>query len=239
MLRKSTLVLMPLSLAALALTIVPAGAATITTYTDPASWQNASNILQTVAFEGLAPANGATAYTGATGLTTGGVEFIGYSSSGSSWIQVIDTNFSVYYNFGSNDALMQTMDRPTNTSPLPDMHVVLPAGVTAFGMDLFTVSPSALNFTVTVAGTPFTVPTNARPTEAFWGVTSDTAIASVDLTLQGTTSNGGSVALIDNFQYGSAQNMSQAPEATTFLLIGSGLIGIAILKKCLGRKGSA
>jgi hypothetical protein len=135
---------------------------------------------------------------------------------------------------------MQNMDRPNNGSSLPYIHVVLPAGVTAFGMDLFTVSPSALSFTVTVAGTPYTVPTNARPSEAFWGVTSDTPIASLDLTLQGSTFNGDSVALVDNFQFGNAaQDMSQAPEAATFLLIGSGLIGIAILKKWIGRKGSA
>jgi threonine dehydrogenase-like Zn-dependent dehydrogenase len=72
------------------------------------------------------------------------------------------------------------------------------------------------------------------------GVTSDTPIASLDLTLQGSTFNGDSVALVDNFQFGNAaQDMSQAPEAATFLLIGSGLIGIAILKKWIGRKGSA
>jgi hypothetical protein len=60
---------------------------------------------QTLTFEGLTPANGATMYSGATGVTNGGVEFIGYTSSESWWIEVIETNFNTYFNFGSNDAL--------------------------------------------------------------------------------------------------------------------------------------
>lgn len=221
----------------MALLVAPVYSTTITTYSDPTSFQNASSIVQTITFEGLAPTNGSTTYTGVTGLTTGNVEFIGYTSSGASWIQVIDTNFSSFFNFGSNDSLSQLLDRPTNGSPLPYIHVVLPAGVTAIGMDLFTVSPSALNFTVTVAGTPYTVPTDALPTEQFFGVTSDTAMTSIDLTLQGTAFNGNTHGLVDNFQFGTA--MSEAPEAATFLLIGSGLIGIAVLKKWIGKRSSA
>ena len=227
MLRRTLLVLTSLSLAGF---VLPARSATITTYTDPNAWQTASNTEQTITFEGLAPTDNSTTYSGSTGLTTGGVEFIGYTYSGSSWIQVLDTNSSIWYNFGTNDALLQDMDRPDSSSPLPYIHIVLPANVTAIGMDLFTVSPSALSYTVTVAGTQYTVPTDARPTEAFWGITSDTPIATVDLTLQGTVYNGSTVALLDNFQYGTA-DLSQAPEAATFVLIGSGLIGISLLKK--------
>jgi hypothetical protein len=238
MLRISTRVLLLSCVVAIALLVAPAYSTTITTYSDPTSFQNASNIAQTITFEGLAPAGGSTTYNGATGLTTGNVEFIGYTSAGS-WIQVLDTSYSPYYNFGSGDALVQDMDRPTSSSPLPYIHVVLPSGVTAIGMDLFTVSPNALNFQVTVAGTPYTVPTDPNPTEAFFGFTSDTAIASIDLTVPASAYNGGTHALLDNFEYGTAQSMSQAPEATTFLLIGSGLIGIVALRKWLGRKGSA
>ncbi|MBZ5608079.1 MAG: hypothetical protein LAP38_07475 [Acidobacteriia bacterium] len=226
-------------LVAAAFVVAPAYSATITTYSDSSAWQSAASVLATVDFEGLAPANGSTTYTGSTGVTSGGAEFIGYTSSGSSWIQVIDTNFNIWYNFGTSDALRQNMDRPTSNSPLPYIHVALPANVTAFGVDLFTVSPSALSYTITVAGTPYTVPTSNRPTETFWGVTSDTPIPSVDLTLQGTVYNGSTSALLDDFRYGAAQGMSDAPEAATFLLIGSGLIGIAALKKWLGRNRSA
>lgn len=238
MLRLQVRVFMFLTIAALAFPVAPAHSATITTYTDPTAWQNSANVLQTITFEGLAPTDGTTTYTGATGLNTGGAEFIGYSSSGSSWIQVIDTNFSTWFNFGSNDALLQDMDRPNSGSPLPTVNVVLPAGVTALGFDVFTVSPSALSFTVTVAGTNYTVPTDPRPTLAFWGITSNTPIASIALTAAGSTYNGSTSALIDNFQYGTA-DLSEAPEAATFLLIGSGLIGLAVVKKWVSAKRPA
>jgi hypothetical protein len=230
MMRRTVLTANLLTLATFVLAGLPARSATITTYADPSAWQTASNTQQTVTFEGLAPADSSATYSGSTGLSTAGVEFIGYTYSGTSWIQVIDTNFSSWYNFGSNDALLQDMDRPNSSSPLPYIHIVLPANVTALGMDLFTVSPSALSYRVTLAGTQYTVPTDARPTEAFWGVTSDTPIATVDLTVQGTVYNGSTMALLDNFQYGTA-DLSQAPEAATFVLIGSGLIGISLLRK--------
>jgi hypothetical protein len=77
-----------------------------------------------------------------------------------------------------------------------------------------------------VAGNNYTVPTDARPAEQFWGVTSDTPIATINLTLLGTVYNGSTYALLDNFSYGTAASgMSEAPEAGTLLLIGSGLIG--------------
>lgn len=236
MLRLQLRVITFLSLLALAFTIAPAYSTTITTYTDPTAWQDAANVLGTVTFDGLAPTDGATQYTGSTGLTQDGVEFIGYTSTGSSWIQVIDTNFSPYYDFGTDDALMQEMDRPNSSAPLPTIEVVLPAGITAFGMDLFTVSPSALSYTITINGTPYTVPTDPNPTLAFWGITSDTPISSFTLTLPSSTYNGSTAALLDNFEFGTAQDLSEAPEGATFLLIGSGLIGIVVVKKWMGVK---
>lgn len=226
-----------ISLAAFLLAATPARSATITTYTDPNAWASASTVQQNITFAGLAPANGATVYSSPTGVTSDGVEFIGYTSSGSSWIEVIDTSFNQYFDFtstdGSSDALLQNMDRPNASSPLPYIQIVLPAGVTAFGMDLFTVDPSALSYQITVAGNNYTVPTDPLPTEQFFGVTSDTPIASINLTLLGTTYNGSTYALLDNFSFGTASvgEMGAAPEGTTFLLIGSGLIGIAALKK--------
>jgi hypothetical protein len=108
-------------------------------------------------------------------------------------------------------------------------------GRTAFGANLFTNSPRGTNFAITVLGTPFTVTTNVAPPGTFWGVTSDTPISSVDFTLQGTSPTGGTWAFIDNFTYGAADTEGpppETPEAATMLLIGSGLVGFAIL----GRK---
>jgi hypothetical protein len=216
-------------------------AATVTTYTNPATWQGAASGILAINFEGLAPTNGLATYTGATGVTSSGVQFIGYTSGGSSLVYVVDTNWSSFYNFGTGGALMQDTDRPLATSPLPYIHIVLPANITAFGMDLFTVSPTQLAYTITVAGTPYTVPTNALPNVAFWGVTSDTPISTIDLKLQSAVFNGTSHALLDNFKFGTAQAIdppSETPEAATFLLIGSGLIGFVALKKRLSLRAS-
>ena len=76
---------------------------------------------------------------------------------------MIDTNLSTWYNFGTNDALMEDTDRPNSGSPVPYIHIVLPAAITALGMDLFTTSPNALSYTITVAGNQYTVATNAQP----------------------------------------------------------------------------
>jgi len=220
----------------LVLMFAPAYATTITTYSTLTDWQAAtSSGYQTVDFEGLTAPGTSTYYYG--GVSADGVQFIGYTSSGASSIQVIDTNAAwaqPWYNFGTGDALMQDMSRPNSGSPLPTIHIVLPTAITSLGMDLFTVSPSALSYSITVAGNPYTVPTNANPNTAFWGITSDTPITSVDLTLQGTTYNGGSHALLDNFRFGTATGGSDpesAPEAGTYLLIGSGLIGLVLFRK--------
>jgi hypothetical protein len=127
------------------------------------------------------------------------------------------------------------MNRPNSGSSLPYIQISLPTPVTAFGMDLFTASPSGYSYTVTVAGTPYTVATNPvsgtpPSTPAFWGVTSDTGISTITLTLQNTVYNGSTYAFLGDFEFGTAAD-AQAPEAATFLLIGSGLIGIIALKK--------
>src|ERR1019366_7109356 len=119
--------------------------------------------------------------------------------------------------------LIQPLSRPNSSSPLPYINIVLPANITALGMDLFTTSPQALNYVITVAGNQYTVPTSSQPTLAFWGITSDTPITSLQLTLQGTTWNSLTNELLDNFSFG-ASDLTAPPEAGTYLLIGSGLI---------------
>jgi hypothetical protein len=222
-----------LSLCGLALALAPAYSTTITTYSDPVVWAAATTPgYQTVTFTGTATPGGFTGYSGATGLTASGVEFIGYSFAGTSDIQSVDTSAFSWYNDGTGDALIQPMDRPNSGSPLPYINIVLPSSVTALGLDLYTTSPQALSYTITVAGNQYTVPTFAQPTLAFWGITSDTPVTSLQLTLAGSAFNGGSQALLDNFSFG-ASDLSAAPEAGTYLLIGSGLIGLIVLRKRL------
>jgi hypothetical protein len=219
--------------AGIALTLVPAYSTTITTYNNFANWQAATATgYQTQGFDGLAPAGSYTVYSGANGLTASGVDYIGYTSGGLSDIEVLDTSAYSWYNWGTGDALYQSMNRPNSSSPLPYINIVLPANITSLSFDLFTTSPQALNYSITVAGNQYTVPTYSQPTLAFWGITSDTAISSIQLTLAGTTYNGSSNAFLDNFSFG-ADDMESAPEAGTYLLIGSGLIGLVALRKRL------
>jgi PEP-CTERM motif len=217
-----------------ALGLVPAYCTTITTYTNPATWQAATSAgYQTVTFEGLTPPNTETPYNNATGVTASGVDFIGYNSAGVSDAQVVDTSgVFTWFNWGTGDALIQSLDRPNSSSPLPYINIVLPANISSLGLDLFTTSPQALSYTITVAGNQYTVPTFSQPTLAFWGITSDTPITSVQLTLAGTTFNSSSNELLDNFSFG-ASDLTAAPEAGTYLLIGSGLIGFVLLRKRL------
>ena len=217
----------------LAFTLAPGYCTTITTYNNSASWLAATSAgYQTVTFEGLTPAGTATTYSGPAGVVASGVDFIGYSSAGLSDAQVVDTSAFSWYNWGTGDALLQSLGRPNAGSPLPYINIVLPANVTSLSLDLFTTSPQSLSYTITVAGNQYTVPTFSQPTLAFWGITSDTPITSIQLTLAGTTYNGGSNALLDNFSFG-VSDMTAAPEAGTYLLIGSGLIGFVALRKRL------
>jgi hypothetical protein len=225
----------------MALALAPAYSTSITTYNNPATWQAATSAgYQTVTFAGLTPANTSTPYNSPSGVAASGVDFIGYNSSGVSDVQVVDTSgVFTWYNWGTGDALIQNLDRPNSSSPLPYINIVLPANITSLGLDLWTTSPQALSYTITVAGVQYTVPTFSQPTLAFWGITSDTPITSIQVTLQGTTFNGSSNELLDNFSFG-VSDLTAAPEAGTYLLIGSGLIGFVLLRKRLmsGKAGT-
>src|ERR1700730_1647410 len=84
-------------LAALMLGLVPAYSTTITTYSSLTNWQGATSSYQTINFEGLTPPNTSTPYPSGVSPNGTGVQFIGIS--GSTSIQVIDTNLSPIYNF--------------------------------------------------------------------------------------------------------------------------------------------
>ena len=222
---------------------LPAYSTVLTTYANLASWQAATNSVQTADFEGLAPAGSYTTYNTPTGVSSyPGVEFIGLNSTGSYFIQVIDTSAFSWYNFNTHDALFQTMDRGSGAQD-PYIHVVFTVPITAFAADLFTTGPSALNYSITLysgpttqLGSSYTVPTNSQPNTAFWGITSDTPIDHADFMVPGTIFNGGTHIFLDNFRYGAGQPLvDETPEAATMLLIGSGLIGLAYLRKRMGK----
>jgi hypothetical protein len=222
--------------AGLALALVPAYSTTITTYTNEASWEAATTAgYQTVTFAGLAPSGGSTSYDTATGVTASGVEFIGYSSAGVSNVQVIDTTSVSWYNDGTGDALIESASpEPSSSSPLPYINIVLPANVTSLSLDLWTASTPAMSYSITVAGNTYTVPTVGGNTVTFWGITSTTPITSIQLDVPAATPSSGTQALLSDFNFG-ASDLSAAPEAGTYLLIGSGLIGLVVLRKRLNQ----
>jgi hypothetical protein len=214
MYRSKSCALFLFTLFTLAVMITPAYSATITTYPNSASWLAATTGDQLDSFEGLAPSGSYTSYP--SGIFQNGVEFIGLSGS----TGVMDTTQQSYYNFGTGDAGFVAFG--TN------IQITIPTPVTAFSINLFT-NPAQVTYTVTTLSTPFTVPTFAVPTPAFFGVTSDTAFTTVNLQVpSGTT-----YAFFDNFQWGTAQTGSQGqvPEAGTFLMIGTGLVGFAVFRR--------
>jgi hypothetical protein len=89
-----------------------------------------------------------------------------------------------------------------------------------------------MTYSITIAGNTYTVPTVGGNTETFWGITSSSPITSIQLDVPAATSSSSTEALLDNFGFG-ASDLSEAPEAGTYLLIGSGLIGLVVLRKRL------
>jgi hypothetical protein len=226
-----------LALAALVLNVTPAHSTTLTTYNNLASWSTVTTVVDpTITFTGLADDYSA------IGLTVPGVDnrvqFVGITSIGTESLAVIDTGLYSWDNFGTGEALQQIENSGV---PAYVIKVNFAAPVTAFGTNLFTSNPYAMPFAITLydasstqIGTPFSVDTpSGLPTPAFWGVTSDTPIQTAVFTLG--PSAAGAVAFLDNFTYGTAQAQAppppDVPEAATFLLIGSGLLGLAILGK--------
>lgn len=208
----------------LALAVTPAYSTTITTYNSLSTWQAATTGVQTLDFESLSTGT----YSG--GLTDGGVQFIGYSSYPAS-TAIWDTSAYPWTDYGTGKAVLINIAGST----MPYLEIVLPSPVTAIGMNLFSANPNGLSFTVSVLSTPNTVATSATAPPTFFGVTSDTPFQTIDVSLPAWSSHSGAYQFLDNFSDGTA-SLSDAPEATTFLLIGTGLIGIAILRTRMNRR---
>ncbi len=217
------------ALTALLLPVLPAHASIIT-YADSTSFNAAATGLTSIGFEGQALTNNIKAFNTSTGYLVAGVDFVGYLSASAYSLTVIDGGYaSPYFNFNSGASLASPQYNGGPGAPfIPFIRVSLPANVTAFAVDLMTVSPNALTFQVALQGSTFNVATANRPTRTFFGLTSDTPISSIDFTVAGTSLSGGTYGLLDNFEFG-----GQTPEPGTFLLIGGGLIALGLFRRRL------
>lgn len=221
-------------LPALWLTASPVHAALVT-YADVTSFNLAAPGTTSIGFESISPtANSFRDFSTVNGLVISGVTFVGFEGPSAYDLQVVNPgSTTTYYDFGTGASLKS----PSYNSPpagfVPYIHVVLPADVTAFGLDLMTISPNALIYQAKVSGSTFNVQTATRPTQTFFGVTSDVPIPFIDFSVTGTTTNGGTYGLIDNVQFGTAS--PSTPEGATFLLIGSGLVVLRLFRKRLLR----
>jgi hypothetical protein len=211
----------------------------ITTFTDPAGFEAAATGLTVDDFQGYAPSGGQTSYTSASGVSQNGVEFIGYTSTpGSYLIYVVSASavqWAPYSPNGNSNALQLAPGGPSDNGGAY-VQIALPAQVTAAGMDLVGTHAGGLSYDVSINGTPFTVAANSDAVPNFIGVTSSAPISTITISLDGTVPTDGAVYL-DNFQFGAASaaaGMDPAPEATPFVLIGSGLIGLIGFRKKFG-----
>jgi hypothetical protein len=214
-----------LSVAALALIIAPASATTIKTYTDLPAWQAATTPLDCMNFETGVLNDGSVAFGGLGGATVGTFDT---SNPQNPW-----------YDFHTGTAAFINIGVVAN---LPAIKATLSTPVTALAFNLFSGNPNGLSFTVNVftaatyaqgAGTPYTVTTSPLGgAAAFFAITSDAPLTFIDFGLQGPPQ--GAYEFIDNFRTGTASvqaTPADAPEAATFLLIGSGLVGLMGLRK--------
>jgi hypothetical protein len=224
-----------LSCALLALSAVPAFCTPVV-FADRTSWLNAVAAAQTVTFENaVANYSTATGYTSALPLLDNPF-FLGMTvvngTSGYS-LQILDPNLSQYYNFGSGASLWWGAFNSFTTSSL--LRVTFPSPVVAFAVDLMTNGGSNVSYTAKLNNNSTLVyttsPTPSWPNHIFFGLTSDTPINTIDFYLP--SSSIGINPLIDNFSYSTSlaantSSPSDTPELCTFLLIASGLIGMAL-----------
>lgn len=220
------------------------GTVITTTYSDRTVWTSAATNLQTITFEGLAPAGGSEGYN--SGLKfTDIATFMGYMAADMPQLAVVDSGASSpYYDWNSGAGLLgPTNYRSSALAFLPYIHIVFVTPIKAFGVDLMSTSPNGLKYKIALDATVAVfqdIATYERPTRAFWGVVSDTPFTTVDLSLPEYPDGIWARALIDNVAFGDAAPLGpppeDVPEACTLLLIGSGLLTMVAVQRRVRRK---
>ena len=177
------------------------------TYTDRSSFEAMSIGLSTIDFEGIVDP-GSFAYFGDPGsLAIGGVNF---QTNGALFVQ----NNNLY----GTGAFLSPQQPPANSLDITD--ITLPAGVTALGFNFSAGYPITLSLS---GGESITLPGDF-PNLDFIGITTDTPITSIELSVQGGVD-------LDNFSFGQA-----VPEPSSVLMLGLGSLGLIGVVKRSSRK---
>jgi len=203
----------------------------IQTYNNLTAWQAAVSELGMDTFEGKASSGGntGTTYSNVAGyLDAESVNFTGPWGS-SYFLEIIDALSSPqpYYNFGSGASLASGA---LTSSSAPSIVATLPAGITAISLDVMTYGNNVPVTLTASDGTTDTVSTSAR-TQTFVGFTFSAPITWLSESIPGAPQF--TTVLLDNFAIGTADVGDPVPEPVTMLLVGMGLVMMAIL----GRAG--
>ena len=222
-------------LLALAIFAAVPALATSTIYMDQSAFLSAlQSPVNPITFDDLDPVAGTwLEYSTAAGLTVGGVQFIGYNVTAFDEFLFHPTATDHVYNYNSNTVLTDANYWPGTKNYF---QVVLPANITAVGLDVMTTGLGKAggdlhNVQIGLAnGEKFSVTTADNPIRTFWGVTTDSAIASI--TLEAPDSR----VIIDNVYAGSAKPKTDpgpgpVPEMTSLFLIGTGISLLGLLPK--------
>jgi hypothetical protein len=215
-------------LAVLTLALSSASASTI--YSVRAEWLGAVVSPYTAAFEGLAAGAPAVNYHTSTGYTAGPINVVGYGEGGNYVLRNQHGLASSLYNWGTGAVLESAMNFG-NTR----LRITLAGGGTAFGIHVMTIMPGESVGIRVNGGAEMTVATSSnRATPTFWGITSDTAVDTVEIRPLSTAT----AVLVDNISTAMAAagdpDLGDIPEASTTLLAAGGLLFIGLWR----RKGS-
>ena len=197
-------------------------------YTDLPTWQTAITQLGDDTFE-TAPGQGnSSTYSNPSGYTDAlGVDFVGSFDTGTNYLELVNPSLSSYFNFGSGASVESGLAQPGRS---PYLLATLPAGITALALNVMTYG-NAYPVTLTASdGTTVTVNT-ASLQQSFYGFTFTAPISWFKVSIPGAPSF--TSVLLDNFTIGTASVVESdpVPEPGTCLLIGMGLVLLALLKK--------
>ena len=197
--------------------------AALTVFSSRSAFESTITAEQTITFEAQNTGPPFT-YYGATGLTTNGVQF---TAPLSNYLYVADVNaVTPAYNWGSGASLLFG-----STNEGGNLVITLPSNTFNIGLDFMcesdtnatTGQPNPFTFTVN-GGTTFTGTSLVRPNRAFFGVTSDTAISTLTITMT-NLATARALPIIDNVSFGVP--LVTVPEPSSLALVGiASLMGL-------------